>query len=311
MNWILLMLGLSLVACGNEDTSTDTSEAIVQNGLSSDNPTLSLAIKEEDLHDCNDLVLNQLVYLIDKMEFVTCTESGWERIQLAPNSLIKTEEIIAGENNLFCKAGGMEVKSGLDKNYNGKLDDAEIDDTKRVCNGTSGSDGQSCSVSSNANGATLECGEEQASIENGTDGLDGDDMAVVSEWWYSTDSLDLSNTNIAGEAASYLAYITNIRVTKFTSGLLLSVGGSKFDYDDNNEMFSAEFSHTKFVRGEEIEDGVVYEIFKMDVYTDMELWIGLIIDDTSITAEATLDLDANIMDNEGLWINYPLLRVDE
>ncbi len=57
-----------------------------------------------------------------------------------------------------CAYGGQEILTGVDEDENGELDDSEIQDTARVCNGAPGMDGKD-----GVNGV------------NGEDGLDGDD----------------------------------------------------------------------------------------------------------------------------------------
>ncbi len=53
-------------------------------------------------------------------------------------SLIDIQTEPVGEN---CNSGGLKIISGIDLNNNGILDMDEIDETKYICNGQSGSDG--------------------------------------------------------------------------------------------------------------------------------------------------------------------------
>ncbi len=53
-------------------------------------------------------------------------------------SLIDIQTEPVGEN---CNSGGLKIISGIDLNNNGILDMDEIDETKYICNGESGSDG--------------------------------------------------------------------------------------------------------------------------------------------------------------------------
>jgi hypothetical protein len=62
--------------------------------------------------------------------------SGWN---VYYNSKIDLEEIIANEG---CPAGGVLIRSGLDKNQNDILDSAEVDQVEMICNGKAGSESE-------------------------------------------------------------------------------------------------------------------------------------------------------------------------
>ena len=62
--------------------------------------------------------------------FFSCTKEGADGLQ----SLIKIEELASSAT---CPAGGITVKSGIDKNRNGMLDANEVDGSYPVCNGQS------------------------------------------------------------------------------------------------------------------------------------------------------------------------------
>ena len=53
-------------------------------------------------------------------------------------SLLDVQPLAAG---ITCANGGVAVLSGIDKNDNGKLDSAEVDQTQNVCNGLNGATG--------------------------------------------------------------------------------------------------------------------------------------------------------------------------
>ena len=52
------------------------------------------------------------------------------------NSKISFEDV---PSSLACPAGGVIIKAGIDKNQNGILDASEVDETKTICHGASGS----------------------------------------------------------------------------------------------------------------------------------------------------------------------------
>jgi hypothetical protein len=86
------------------------------------------------------------------------------------NALVKTTAEPAGAN---CVAGGTKVETGLDANYNGVLDLAEINaaQTTYVCNGVQGAQGiQGVAGPIGATGAT---GPQGIAGTNGTNGING------------------------------------------------------------------------------------------------------------------------------------------
>lgn len=193
----ILVLMLGLVACGSDPATEEAAfEASTEEVM--EKQSMSLAVEESDLHDCNEAVLNQLVYLTDRLEFVTCTADGWETIEMKnPQSVIKTEQIVADASNAFCKAGGLEVHSGLDDNLNGVLDDAEIKDTQRVCNGEAGQNG--------TNGT------------NGTNGVDGTNGLSI-----------VSNKSLGAINTDYCTYYNN-EACYFEGGQLVVYSDGSFE----------------------------------------------------------------------------------
>jgi len=81
-----------------------------------------------------------------------------EDVKAGKNALTSIVDEEAGEN---CADGGLKIETGLDSNFNGKLDETEVNDTKYICDGEEGEKGST--------GATGENGT------NGTDGADGED----------------------------------------------------------------------------------------------------------------------------------------
>jgi hypothetical protein len=81
----------------------------------------------------------------------------------APASLLRMDDEPAGAH---CAAGGLAVSNGRDTDGDDTLDDAEVTDTRYVCNGSAGAAG--------ADGADGEDGEDGL---DGVDGADGEDGA--------------------------------------------------------------------------------------------------------------------------------------
>jgi len=100
------------------------------------------------------------VAMILAFVFTACGEDGKTGLT-ALTSFIEEE---AGEN---CANGGMKVETGLDKSRDGILNENEIQDTRYICNGESGTDG--------VDGSDGTDGEKGDKGDPGTDGTDGTD----------------------------------------------------------------------------------------------------------------------------------------
>ncbi len=93
------------------------------------------------------------------------------------NALIRLTPEMMGSN---CPNGGFSVKTGLDKNSNGTLDDDEVDatQTKYACNGAPGTAGATGATgaagATGATGATGDAGADGTNGANGTNGAPGD-----------------------------------------------------------------------------------------------------------------------------------------
>lgn len=74
------------------------------------------------------------VFIIVTLTLVACKQEGLN----GSTSLIDIQSEPVGNN---CNSGGLKIISGIDLNNNGILDMDEIDETKYICNGQSGSDG--------------------------------------------------------------------------------------------------------------------------------------------------------------------------
>ncbi len=85
-------------------------------------------------------------------------------------SLVSITAEAAGAN---CAAGGSRVQFGIDADRSGALQEAEIEGTRFVCNGTNGSDGFSTLVKRTAEPAGVNCAQGGQLLQIGLDNGDG------------------------------------------------------------------------------------------------------------------------------------------
>ncbi len=97
--------------------------------------------------------------------FAGCVGAPGEQGNEGLQSLVVTAEEPAGDH---CSEGGLSVRSGIDKDNDGELDDAEAGEPAYVCSGQPGKDG--ADGEDGENGAD---GEDGLDGENGADGEDG------------------------------------------------------------------------------------------------------------------------------------------
>lgn len=80
----------------------------------------------------------QLFYLLISILFIAC-EGDEGPIGEKGSSGINTLVNMSVENpGINCENGGIKIETGLDSNFNGVLDGAEVQNTKYVCNGVNG-----------------------------------------------------------------------------------------------------------------------------------------------------------------------------
>ena len=89
----------------------------------------------------------------------------------APSASARTSVIASGD--VDCPNGGVLVESGIDENKNGVLDDAEVDDSEKVCNGI---DSHNSLIALNDEPAGANCPYGGIRIDSG---LDSDDSGVL------------------------------------------------------------------------------------------------------------------------------------
>jgi hypothetical protein len=65
-------------------------------------------------------------------------------------SLIRTSNFAS---NSICAAGGLQIETGLDSNFNGILDNSEVQQTQQLCNGINGAYDKQIGIVLNQNGA--------------------------------------------------------------------------------------------------------------------------------------------------------------
>lgn len=99
----------------------------------------------------------QLLYLIISIFFIACEgDEGPTGSQgsVGVNTLINMLVEKAGSN---CENGGVKIETGLDNNFNGILDNNEVQNTKYVCNGLNGENSLTTTIKEPA-GANCENG---------------------------------------------------------------------------------------------------------------------------------------------------------
>jgi hypothetical protein len=89
----------------------------------------------------------------------------------APSASARTSVIASGDTD--CPNGGVLVESGIDENKNGVLDDAEVDDSEKVCNGI---DSHNSLIALNDEPAGANCPYGGIRIDSG---VDSDDSGVL------------------------------------------------------------------------------------------------------------------------------------
>jgi len=125
-----------------------------------------------------------LVFMIIAMMFAACVENGKTGLT-ALTSFVEEE---AGEN---CENGGTKVETGLDESGDGVLDEDEVQDTKYICNGESGTDG--ADGTAGEKGDQGEPGLDGSDSKDGTDGSDGENGSDGANGTDGEDGSDGSN----------------------------------------------------------------------------------------------------------------------
>lgn len=170
------------------------------------------------------------------------------------NALVTIESEPIGEN---CVAGGLKISVGQDDNENGILDESEIESISYICNGTSGSDGQTLSdllakTSAELPGDNCEFGGTLIEVGNDANSnaiLEADEVASSFFLCNGNDGANGIDGNNGTNGVNGISSI--IRATSESSGDNCSSGGLKIevglDTNDNLELDTNEILSTYFI----------------------------------------------------------------
>lgn len=155
--------------------------------------------------------------------------------------LLKTSFEPSGTN---CSASGARIDSGLDINLNGTLDNAEIQTTTYVCNGSNGSDGQTALISTSTEPAGVNCPAGGHQIKTGLDS-NGDNVL---------DAAEVQSTSyICNGENGTDGLLSLVRVQSESIGTNCAYGGQRIDSgldaNGNGALDAAEMSTTYVCNG--------------------------------------------------------------
>lgn len=179
------------------------------------------------------------------------------------NALIDIISEPSGEN---CSSGGIKITIGQDVNENGVLDESEIESINFICNGSSGTDGQSSAdllaqTSPEQPGDNCQFGGTLIEIGNDTNNNESlDSEEVVSSFFIcnGSDGTNGSNGNDGSDGSDGIdgnngadGFSSIIRATSESSGDNCSSGGLKIeiglDSNDNLNLDSEEIQSTYYI----------------------------------------------------------------
>ncbi len=149
---------------------------------------------------------------IDQQQILCNGENGSD----GAGNLLTTSIIQAGA---ICASGGVQIDSGLDTNSNGTLDNNEIENSNKLCNGIDGATGTVGAIG--PTGATGATGPAGAAGAPGSDGAEG------------INSLIVLNSEPAGSNCP-------------SGGVRIDAGG---DNNRNNILDAAEIDSTRYLCG--------------------------------------------------------------
>ncbi len=149
----------------------------------------------------------------------------------------RTVTIPVGDTD--CPFGGSLVETGVDENGNGLLDNNEVDNTEKVCNGADGSNGLNSLVAINEEPAGANCSDGGIKIETGLDAngnntLDASEVARLSYACNAGPVAILSNDEFVTGSWSFQRFSlvpTSPAPATPTTGMIY------FDSDDNEFCF--------------------------------------------------------------------------
>jgi hypothetical protein len=132
-----------MTSCGGGSGGSSDSNSSKDSATESSEMTeKSLFFQQKaDLPECNEEYENVLAYVKESNSFHGCEDFAWTEIDVSGengnSSLITVVDEPSGAN---CTYAGKVVKSGLDMNSNGTLDNSEVTSTQYICKDASNSD---------------------------------------------------------------------------------------------------------------------------------------------------------------------------
>ena len=215
-----------------------------------------------------------LFYLITVILLIACEgEKGTEGLQGGDglNSLINISDENSGSN---CENGGLKVETGLDNNFNGTLENNEIQNIKYVCNGINGNNSLTTVIVETKGG----------NCENGGIKINSD--------------IDANNDCVLEESEIMsTAYVCNgidgkISLTKITnenSGMNCENGGLKIDYgldlNGDGELNDNEVQYTTYTC-----NGLNGNLSLINITDEAE---GIVCENGGIKIESGVDSNGN------------------
>ena len=166
------------------------------------------------LHDYNDertimfLPLRPLVCGLTTVVVLTACGGNSKPSENESASVSVSRSLLLTANDIDCPNGGILVETGIDENGNGSLEDTEVDNVEKVCNGADGRDGLSALVNQMAESAGDNCAFGGVRFDVG---IDSDHSGFL-------ESAEVSSTEFICEAQNPLS--DNARL----DGIRLSAG---------------------------------------------------------------------------------------
>ncbi len=161
------------------------------------------------------------------------------------NSSVAAKSSVIAPGDAECAYGGVLVETGIDENGNGLLDDSEVDESHKVCNGAPGSEGLNALVNITAEAAGAQCAQGGQRIDSG---LDSNADGVL-------DSGEITATsyicNGAAGADGSDGLNTLLTMSDVAAGANCPYGGirldSGLDVNSNGVLDGSEITETSFV----------------------------------------------------------------
>ena len=166
------------------------------------------------LHDYNDertimfLPLRPLVCGLTTVVVLTACGGNSKPSENESAFASASRSLLLTANDIDCPNGGILVETGIDENGNGSLEDTEVDNVEKVCNGADGRDGLSALVNQMAESAGDNCAFGGVRFDVG---IDSDHSGFL-------ESAEVSSTEFICEAQNPLS--DNARL----DGIRLSAG---------------------------------------------------------------------------------------